>query len=256
LSTPCGARISIGQGLPISYNLRNLVVRKTPTIQTALGIVLSVAVLLGIVVLVSGRRTTLSASGDPLNVSGAPQVSESELASNLARTQFKDPMSLANSKVRRAGPASGLVLPVPLSHIHGYPPNPNECRSCPGGDLLKEFKRSTNPTLVRNAGCEVATRKTECPKMEYRTLRLSCECGQVPKNISALGFSSTHDLVIHWQCARCHKNMCIVKPLSDCWRECFTEATVSTPKATADLTGDTPDDRRFLHSIGVKYSNE
>ena len=92
--------------------------------------------------------------------------------------------------------------------------------------------------------------------MEYRRLLLSCECGGVPKQISAVGFSSTQDIVIHWRCPRCHKNLCVVKPLSDCWRECFTEALAKTPKPNVKLTIDTADDRRFLHSIGVRYSDE
>jgi hypothetical protein len=94
------------------------------------------------------------------------------------------------------------------------------------------------------------------PKVEYRTLLLSCECGRVPKQITAVGLSSTHDLVIHWRCPRCHQDVCIVKPLSDCWRECFAEALANVPKSNANLTVDTPDDRRFLHSIGVRYPDE
>ena len=70
-----------------------------------------------------------------------------------------------------------------------------------------------------------------------------------------LGFSSTHDLVIHWQCARCHKNVSVVKPLSDGWRECFPALSANTMKPNANLAVDTPDDRRFLHSIGVRYSD-
>ena len=89
--------------------------------------------------------------------------------------------------------------------------------------------------------------------MEYRTLRLSCECGGVPKLISAVGLSSTHDLVIHWRCSRCRRSVCTVKPLSDCWQECFNAAP--TNLSSAMPTVDTPDDRRFLHSIGVRYSD-
>ena len=54
--------------IPLAYNLRNLVVRKTTTLMTALGIALTVAVLLAILALVNGLRATLSASGDPLHV--------------------------------------------------------------------------------------------------------------------------------------------------------------------------------------------
>ena len=42
--------------IPLAYNLRNLVVRKTTTIMTALGIALTVAVLLAILALVNGLR--------------------------------------------------------------------------------------------------------------------------------------------------------------------------------------------------------
>ena len=46
--------------IPVSYNLRNLVVRKTTTLMTALGIALTVAVLLAMLALVNGLKTTLS----------------------------------------------------------------------------------------------------------------------------------------------------------------------------------------------------
>jgi putative ABC transport system permease protein len=76
--------------IPIAYNLRNLLVRKTTTAMTALGIALTVAVLLAIMALVGGLRATLSASGDPLNVLVVRKGSDSELVSNFTRTQFQD----------------------------------------------------------------------------------------------------------------------------------------------------------------------
>lgn len=90
--------------------------------------------------------------------------------------------------------------------------------------------------------------------MEYRKLPLSCECGGVPKRISSVGLSATHDLVIQWRCPWCRRNVYLVKSLSECWRDCFAEVPVSPSKP--DLQVDTQDDRRFLHSIGVKYSDE
>ena len=54
--------------IPLAYNLRNLVVRKTTTIMTALGIALTVAVLLAMLALVSGLRGALRVPGDPLHV--------------------------------------------------------------------------------------------------------------------------------------------------------------------------------------------
>ena len=76
--------------IPLSYNLRNLVVRKTTTLMTALGIALTVAVLLAILSLMSGLRATLSVSGDPLQIIVLRKGSESEVVSNFTRQQFQD----------------------------------------------------------------------------------------------------------------------------------------------------------------------
>src|SRR5579872_564792 len=76
--------------IPLSYNLRNLIVRKTTTVMTALGIALTVAVLISILALVNGLRTSLNAAADPLTLIVVRKGSESELVSNLARTIFQD----------------------------------------------------------------------------------------------------------------------------------------------------------------------
>jgi len=76
--------------IPLSYNLRNLVVRKTTTLMTALGIALTVAVLLAILALVDGLKATLSTSGDPLHLIVLRKGSDSEIVSNFARAQFQD----------------------------------------------------------------------------------------------------------------------------------------------------------------------
>ena len=76
--------------IPLAYNLRNMVVRKTTTLMTALGIALTVAVLLSILALVDGLRATLSSSGDPLQVIVTRKGATSELVSVVTRTQFQD----------------------------------------------------------------------------------------------------------------------------------------------------------------------
>jgi putative ABC transport system permease protein len=76
--------------IPLNYNLRNLVVRKTTTVMTALGIALTVSVLLAILAMVDGLRATLATSGDPLNVLVLRKGSASEIVSNFERTQFQD----------------------------------------------------------------------------------------------------------------------------------------------------------------------
>lgn len=76
--------------LPISYNIRNLIVRRTTSIMTALGIALTVAVLLSILALVNGLRSAFESTGVPGNILVMRQGSDSELVSNLTRAQFQD----------------------------------------------------------------------------------------------------------------------------------------------------------------------
>ncbi len=76
--------------IPLSYNLRNLVVRKATTLMTALGIALTVAVLLAILALVDGLKQTLTSSGNPLHIIVMRKGSDSELVSNFARAAFQD----------------------------------------------------------------------------------------------------------------------------------------------------------------------
>src|SRR5579864_206513 len=52
--------------IPVAYNFRNLVVRKTTTVMTALGIGLTVAVLVADLALVNGLRQAFQATGQPL----------------------------------------------------------------------------------------------------------------------------------------------------------------------------------------------
>jgi putative ABC transport system permease protein len=76
--------------LPITYNLRNLVVRKTTTVMTALGIGLTVAVLAADLALVTGLHNAFRASGDPLNVLVYRKGGTSELNSIVTREGFQN----------------------------------------------------------------------------------------------------------------------------------------------------------------------
>jgi putative ABC transport system permease protein len=76
--------------VPLAYNLRNLRERKTNTFMTALGLALTVAVLLSVMALVDGLRETFRASGDPLNILVLRKGATTELASNFARSVFSD----------------------------------------------------------------------------------------------------------------------------------------------------------------------
>ena len=76
--------------IPLSYNLRNLKVRKTTTIMTALGIALTVSVLLAVMALVSGLRSAFESTAHPLNVLVMRKGSTAELTSNFSRQQYQD----------------------------------------------------------------------------------------------------------------------------------------------------------------------
>ena len=80
--------------IPLTYNLRNLVVRKTTTLMTALGIALTVAVLLSVLALVNGLRTAFQSSGNPLQILVLRKGSNAELTSGMTREVYQDIKSL------------------------------------------------------------------------------------------------------------------------------------------------------------------
>jgi ABC-type lipoprotein release transport system permease subunit len=80
--------------IPFSYNLRNLAVRKTTTLMTALGVALTVAVLVGVLALVEGLRTSFVSTGHPLHVLIMRKGSTAELTSNFNRSSYQDLRSL------------------------------------------------------------------------------------------------------------------------------------------------------------------
>jgi len=75
--------------IPISYNIRNLIVRKTTTLMTGAGIAMTVAVLLAVLGLVSGLQSAFDASGDPLHVLVLRKGGNAELTSLLTQEQFQ-----------------------------------------------------------------------------------------------------------------------------------------------------------------------
>jgi len=81
--------------IPLSYNLRNLVVRKTTTLMTALGIALTVAVLLAVLALVNGLQTAFESSGNPAQILVLRKGSTAELNSAITREVYQDLKSVA-----------------------------------------------------------------------------------------------------------------------------------------------------------------
>lgn len=75
--------------IPLTYNIRNLVVRKTTTLMTLAGIALTVAVLVSSMALVNGLRTTFANTGNPLQILVLRKGGNSELGSSVSRESYE-----------------------------------------------------------------------------------------------------------------------------------------------------------------------
>ena len=75
--------------IPISYNIRNLVVRKATTLMTAAGIAMTIAVLLAVLGLVSGLKAAFDSTGDPRRLLVMRKGGNAELTSLLTQEQFQ-----------------------------------------------------------------------------------------------------------------------------------------------------------------------
>ena len=76
--------------IPISYNLRNLSVRKVTTLMTSLAAALSVLVLVAVLALVAGLQSSFEVSASPKHLILMRNGSTSELVSILTRDNFQD----------------------------------------------------------------------------------------------------------------------------------------------------------------------
>jgi putative ABC transport system permease protein len=74
--------------VPISYNVRNLVLRKGLTIMTALGIALTVTTAIFLMALLAGLHRAFVTSGDPLNVLVMRKGSNAELSGGFDAQAF------------------------------------------------------------------------------------------------------------------------------------------------------------------------
>ncbi len=92
--------------VPFSYNIRNLVVRKTTTLMTAFGIALSVAILVASLALVNGLRIVFANTANPLQLLVLRKGSNSELGSTVPTEDF----AIVRSKAGIAVDGSGQPL--------------------------------------------------------------------------------------------------------------------------------------------------
>jgi hypothetical protein len=85
----------------------------------------------------------------------------------------------------------------------------------------------------------------------YQRIRLACDCGRQPAGLRELGLTPDRQLVVAWRCPRCRKQVCVVRPLADYWRECPNpgNAVASQPHGESE-------DAVFLRSVGIRFSDE
>ena len=74
--------------IPLIYNVRNLRVRMGATVMTALGIALTVAIAIFIMMLLSGLNKAFQSTGNPNDVVGMRKGSDSELSSFVSHDTF------------------------------------------------------------------------------------------------------------------------------------------------------------------------
>lgn len=89
--------------IPISYNIRNLKLRKGLTIMTALGIALTVTTALFIMALLAGLQRAFKTSGNPLNVMVVRKGSTSELTGPFPADNFGVLKTLPGIATNNAG---------------------------------------------------------------------------------------------------------------------------------------------------------
>src|SRR3954466_8828035 len=74
--------------IPLSYNIRNMILRKRLTVMTALGIALTVTTTVFLMMLLAGMRKAFVSSGDPLNVLVLRKGSTSELTGGFTKDKM------------------------------------------------------------------------------------------------------------------------------------------------------------------------
>jgi ABC-type antimicrobial peptide transport system permease subunit len=81
--------MSYSMGVPITYNIRNLVERKATTLMTALGIGLAVAVLVTAMALLTGLQSVFASSGDDRQLLVLRKGVDAELSSTVSTDAYQ-----------------------------------------------------------------------------------------------------------------------------------------------------------------------
>src|ERR1700758_2814635 len=109
--------------IPISYNIRNLRLRKGATLMTALGIALTVTIAIFIMALLAGLHDAFATSGSPRNVLVLRKGSNSELAAGgverEAMQTLKDLPGIAQDSQGNTLISGEVILVIVLPRKNG-----------------------------------------------------------------------------------------------------------------------------------------
>jgi putative ABC transport system permease protein len=159
--------------IPISYNVRNLILRKGLTIMTALGIALTVTTAIFLMALIAGLDRAFVSSGNPLDVLVLRKGSESELTGGFDASLFPTLKTLPGiAKDSHGEPmASGewnVVIVLPRKDgtgevnvtVRGMMPDGLEMRQLPGGPKNQPGVRLVNGDWFHTGQREVVVSKS------------------------------------------------------------------------------------------------
>jgi putative ABC transport system permease protein len=97
--------------IPLAYNLRNLIIRKTTTLMTAAGIALTVSVLVASLATINGLRNAFANTGNELQILVLRKGGTSELGSSVTREAFAQLRALSGIARSKSGePMASLEM--------------------------------------------------------------------------------------------------------------------------------------------------
>src|SRR5882672_1644717 len=103
-------------GVPVTYNIRNLIERKGTTLMTAVGIGLTVAVLVTAMALTAGLKSVFGGSGDPRQLIVLRKGVDAELTSSVSSDAYQTIRSLPGIATDATG--EPMVSPEALTVVN------------------------------------------------------------------------------------------------------------------------------------------
>ena len=177
--------------IPISYNVRNLILRKGLTLMTALGIALTVTTAIFLMALVAGLNRAFVSSGNPLNVLVLRKGSEAELSGGFDASLFPTLKTLPGiAKDSHGDPmASGewvVVIVLPRKDgtgevnvtVRGMMPDGLEMRLLPGGPKNEPSVKLVDGRWFQTGQREVVVSKSIRERFAHANIGDTMEFGK------------------------------------------------------------------------------